>query len=212
MKPAKVLIIDDDQNIVFTIREICHFAELETIVAYNGKDGFELLKSEKPDLIIIDYHMPGWNGLTTVKKIRGINNHVAILVLTVDERQEIADDFISAGATDFSIKPIKAPDLIARIKVNLIISAMQKSAMESQANMFVEKGISNATLSLIKSYLSSHNEDVTIEEVAKGVTLAYQTVHRYMHFMLEEGSLEVIPVYGTVGRPKNKYRFKESAD
>jgi two-component system response regulator DctR len=42
-----------------------------------------------------------------------------ILVLTVDERQELADQFLTAGATDFALKPIKAPDLISRINVHL---------------------------------------------------------------------------------------------
>lgn len=207
MDTKKILIVDDDVDIVYTIKEICLFSGHQVVTANNGKDGFKLFKSELPDLVIVDYHMPGWNGLTTVKNIRDMNQAVSVLVLTVDERQEIADAFIQAGATDFAIKPIKAPDLIARINVNLKISEIQHASIEAQKNVFIDKGISSVTLSLIEDFIRSQNGDVSIEEVASGVQLAYQTVHRYMHHLLDAGLVEVIPVYGTVGRPKNRYKI-----
>ncbi len=207
MPKKNVLIIDDDRDILFTISEICSFAGLEGETAPSGKEGFAKLKDRHYDLVIMDYHMPGWNGLTTLKKIRSVNKHVSVLVLTVDERQEIADEFIKTGATDFAIKPIKAPDLIARINVNLKISEIQYDLLKRQENMFVEKGISSATLDLIEKHLRSAEEEFTIDGLSKAVGLAYQTVHRYVQFLLEREHIEVIPVYGSLGRPKNKYRY-----
>jgi two-component system response regulator DctR len=48
---------------------------------------------------------------------------------------------------------------------------------------------------------------VTIEEIAGGVNLAYQTVHRYVHHLVEEGRVVVKCEYGRIGRPKNRYRL-----
>lgn len=206
--PKKILIIDDEADIVYTIQEICHFSGYETITADNGIDGVKMCETHKPNLVIVDYHMPGWDGLTTVRKIKKSNEAVAILVLTVDERQEISDKFIEVGATDFSIKPIKAPDLISRINVNLRINEMQLKSIASREKVFVEKGISAATLSVILDFMQSQPEPMSIDDVALGVKLAYQTVHRYIHHLLEKESIEVIPVYGQVGRPKNMYRCK----
>lgn len=206
MSQSKILIIDDEQDILFTIQEICNFAGFDSITAKNGQEGFELYKKYKPDLVIVDYHMPGWDGMTTVKKLKTLDEAVAILVLTVDERQEISDKFIEIGATDFAIKPIKAPDLIARINVNLKISQIQREAQRSKQMVFVEKGISNATLSLIENYMRGRTEELTMEEISAGVNLAYQTVHRYIQHMLETNRVEVIPIYGQLGRPKNKYK------
>ena len=107
----KILVIDDEIDIVYTIKEICEFSGFEVFTASNGKDGLEICKKEEPNLIVLDYHMPGWDGLKTVEKIKEVDETVSILVLTVDERQEIANKFIETGATDFAIKPIKAPEI-----------------------------------------------------------------------------------------------------
>lgn len=203
----KILVIDDEIDIVYTIKEICEFSGFQVFTASKGKEGLEICKREVPNLIILDYHMPGWDGLKTVEKIKEVDETVSILVLTVDERQEIANKFIESGATDFAIKPIKAPDLIARINVNLRISEIQQQAKIAKENVYVAKGISAATLLLIEKYMRSKDEGETIDQVSKGVDLAYQTVHRYIHYMLEVGKVEVSPVYGQVGRPKNHYKI-----
>ena len=123
MSKAKILVIDDDEDIVYTITEICNYAGYEVLSANNGQKGYELYKKVLPDLVIVDFHMPGWDGMKTVRQLKQLDEAAAILVLTVDERQEVSDRFIEVGASDFAIKPIKAPDLIARINVNLKISA-----------------------------------------------------------------------------------------
>ncbi|SKA95802.1 Response regulator of citrate/malate metabolism [Caloramator quimbayensis] len=202
----KIIIIDDEVDIQYTIKEICEYAGWEGIVAQNGKEGSELCRKIKPNLVIVDYHMPDWDGLTTVKKIREFDGTVSILVLTVDERQEIAEKFIAAGASDFALKPIRTPDLISRIKINLMINDMQKNYERERKQVFIEKGISQATLDLICDYLKS-NEALTIDEITKGVNLAYQTVHRYIQYLLEEEIVEIMPQYGQLGRPKNKYKL-----
>lgn len=203
----RILIIDDEPDILFTIEEICGFNNYETFTASDGEKGFELFKEHAPHLVIVDYHMAGWDGLKTVKHLKAYDETTAILVLTVDERQEISDRFMEAGATDFAIKPIKAPDLISRINVNLRINEIQKQNQKAKENIYLEKGISVATLSLIKEYLKIQEEGQTINEISEGVSLAYQTVHRYVHYMLENGIVEVLPIYGQLGRPKNHYKI-----
>jgi two-component system response regulator DctR len=203
----KIVIIDDEPDIIYTIKEICIHGGWEASTASSGRQGYELCKAYKPNLVIADYHMPDWDGLTTVKKIRQLDNAVSILVLTVDERQEIAEKFIEAGATDFAIKPIKAPDLISRIKMNLRINEIQQKYIEEKHQVYIDKGISPATLSIICEFLRVQNEGLTIEDITNGLNLAYQTVHRYIQYLLEEKALEAVPIYGQLGRPKNKYKL-----
>jgi two-component system response regulator DctR len=203
----RIVIIDDEPDIRYTIKEICLHGGWEPLTAENGRQGYELCKIQRPNLAIVDYHMPDWDGLTTVKKIRENDNSLSILVLTVDETQEIAEKFIAAGATDFAIKPIKTQDLISMIKMNLKINEIQQKLVEEKQQVFIDKGISPATLGIICDYLREKNEGLTIEEITKGVNLAYQTVHRYVQYLIEEKSIEVVPIYGQLGRPKNKYRL-----
>lgn len=205
----RIIIIDDEPDIQYTIKEICLYGGWEPIVAKSGMHGVELCKTHDPSLVIVDYHMPDWDGLTTVKKIRQIDNSASILVLTVDERQEIAEKFIAAGATDFAIKPIKSPDLISRIKINLKINEVQKKYVRDKQQTYTDKGISPATLSVICDYLKEQEEGLTIDEITSGVDLAYQTVHRYIQYLIEDGKIETLPIYGSLGRPKNKYKYSE---
>lgn len=201
----KVLIIDDNEDIRFTVSEICDFAGWTPVTADNGFEGAELFKSEKPDLVVVDYHMPMLDGMETIEQIRKTDRKVPIIVLTVDERQEIADEFLAIGATDFALKPIKAPDLIARIKVNLRIAQLLK--IESGLAEDNVKGISGATQKIIIEFMKQQGEPLTIEEITEGVELAYQTVHRYLMNMVREGRVITVCDYGKVGRPKNRYRL-----
>jgi len=203
----KIVIIDDEPDILYTIKEICIHGGWEAATASNGKQGYELCKLHKPNLAIVDYHMPDWDGLTTVKKIRQLDNAVSILVLTVDERQEIAEKFIEAGATDFAIKPIKSPDLISRIKMNLRINEIQEKYIEEKHQVYIDKGISPATLSIICDFMKDKPEGLTIDDITGGLNLAYQTVHRYVQYLIEDKRIEAVPIYGQIGRPKNKYKL-----
>lgn len=203
----RIVIIDDEPDILYTIKEICLHGGWNAILASSGMQGYEMCKLHHPNLVIVDYHMPDWDGLTTVKKIRQMDGGVSILVLTVDERQEIAERFIEAGATDFAIKPIKSPDLISRIKMNLKINDVQQKYMEEKHQIFTDKGISPATLSIICDYLKDKPGGFTIEEIARELNLAYQTVHRYIQYLIEKSEAESIPIYGQLGRPKNKYKL-----
>lgn len=203
----KIVVIDDEPDILYTLKEICLQGGWTAITAASGVKGYELFMEHRPNLVIVDYHMPGWDGLTTVKKIRQFDATVSILVLTVDETQEVAERFMLAGATDFAIKPIKSPDLISRIKVNLKINEVQQKYIKDKQSAFTDKGISPATLNIICDYLGLQSEGLTIDEITAGVDLAYQTVHRYIQYMIEEKKLQIVPIYGQIGRPKNKYKL-----
>lgn len=196
-----ILIIDDNESVRFTLKEICEYGGWPAAEASNGKEGVEKFNEVHPDLVFVDYHMPEWDGIRTVRELRSLDRYVPIIVLTVDESLEVADKFFGAGASDFALKPIKAPDLISRIRVNLKMAKLQ----EEQENAFVDKGINSATLSIIKKYLLQHKKPLTINEIQKELPVAYQTVHRYLNYLVEIGEVEVRSEYGKKGRPKNKY-------
>lgn len=199
-----ILIIDDNEDVRYTIKEICEFAEWEVAEAANGKEGVERFTQLKPELILLDYHMSNWDGLKTTKEIRKIDQTVPIIILTVDERQEVANKFLDAGATDFALKPIKAPDLISRIRLNLKVGKLTK---ESEDDVFVDKGINASTLRTIKNFLVQQTEALTIAEIQADLPVAYQTVHRYLNYLVEKGEVQVVSHYGNKGRPKNKYKM-----
>ncbi|MBN6186187.1 response regulator [Aneurinibacillus sp. BA2021] len=212
----KILIMDDDAAVRFMLNEICESAGWDVLVGSNGREGLERFRTESVDVVLVDYHMPEMDGLRTVQEIRKLNTHVPILVLTVDERQEIADRFLDAGATDFAIKPVRAPDLISRIQLHLRLSSLtrpQKESGESPADQPLPefdppKGISATTLRHIVSFLCTRAGAYTIDEITKEVGLAYPTVYRSLVYLMQQGKVRTIVNYQKVGRPKNKYEWR----
>lgn len=201
----KILIIDDDKEILFAMSAICKYKNWIPITALNVIDGIKEYKKDKPDIIIIDYHLPVLSGIEGVKKFRKMDKNIPIIVLTIEENQSVADKFMEAGASDFALKPIKAPDIIARINVHM---KLKESLEDSPRYEDYIKGISQDTLEIIKKSMSKEDDFLSISAIANISGLAYQTVHRYLQYMENEECVEVSFKYGKIGRPKKSYKIK----
>lgn len=196
-----ILCIDDEEEICFSLKTLFQTQNWETAIAYNVADGLRLFSRVRPSLVLIDYHMPDINGVEGVRMLRKLSDNVPILVFTIDESQDVADSFLSAGASDFALKPIKAPDIVSRIKLHLRLLGQQNSQWSDTA-----KGISISTLDLVLDYLNNCQMPATVNEISCGTGLAYQTVCRYVQHMVQQHLIVTESVYGKVGRPKNVYR------
>lgn len=198
-KPITILAVDDNQDILFTLLAIGKTYGWNVVTQNDSRLVAGQLQKVQPDLILMDYHMPGMDGLTVVQSIRRQNRSIPIIILTVDERQEIADRFLDAGANDFANKPIKVADLAARIKVHLNIRHQQES-------LFREKGINTGTLELVATCCQSFRQPFLAEEVVERTGLAYQTVVRYLQHLQDLKTLKASSHYGKVGRPKKLFQ------
>lgn len=107
---------------------------------------------------------------------------------------------MQAGASDFALKPIKAPDIISRIKLHLRLLEREQPAQP------LSKGLSEATLQLVLDSLKEGEDYMTVNEVAKSSGLAYQTVYRYLQYLIQNKKVEMVNIYGKVGRPRQLFR------
>ncbi|MBQ3575028.1 MAG: response regulator [Clostridia bacterium] len=201
MNPITLLVIDDDQQICFALEELFKFQGWQVYTAENVCEGLRLFKEKSPDMVLIDYHMPDINGVEGVRRLRMMSSHTPIMVLTIEESQEVADAFLEAGASDFANKPIKALDMISRVKLHLRLMEKKSVAAEN-----VPKGLSGSTMELIAQFMEKNTDFATISSIAEGTGLAYQATNRYLQHLEREGSVEKQCIYGTGGRPKYMYR------
>lgn len=114
----KILIVDDDENIVDLVKMYCEKEGFETVTANNGVKALELFKSTAPSLVILDVMMPEMDGKQVCREIRRISN-IPIIMLTA--KGETFDKVLGLelGADDYMVKPFEAKELIARVKAVL---------------------------------------------------------------------------------------------
>lgn len=217
----RILAIDDDPDILYTLAAIGEMAGWDMTTTEDPNEALKILQEESIDLVIVDYHMPDLDGIALVRAIRSINVEIPIVVLTVDDRMILAKRFRDAGANDFALKPIKAPDFISRINLHLttftpIIHTQESSipvvsSWEEDASA-LPKGLSVPTMMLIVSVLEDESLDphswLGADEIALRVGIAYQTVWRYLDVLESEEVVQVKLGYGNRGRPKKRYRLR----
>ena len=120
MQNIAILFVEDNPEIqesVSLIFEI-HWPQARLIQAYRGREGVDLAKSEKPDIVILDLGLPDLDGLKVLKEIRSYSN-VPVIILTV--RGEELDKIrgLELGADDYIVKPFGHKELLARINAVL---------------------------------------------------------------------------------------------
>ncbi len=127
----KVLIVDDDENIVELIRLYLEKEGFETVTANNGVKAVELFKSEAPSIVILDVMMPEMDGWQVCREIRRVSN-IPIIMLTA--KGETFDKVLGLelGADDYMVKPFETKELTARVKAVLRRSETKETSAEKE--------------------------------------------------------------------------------
>ena len=111
----KILYIEDIPANVELVRQILNYKDnVKLLTAWNGLDGIELAKFETPDLILMDIHMPGMNGLTAFKLLQAMKEtqDIPIIALTADALDGDVKKALDMGFKDYITKPIDVPRLL----------------------------------------------------------------------------------------------------
>ena len=128
----KILIVEDEQNIVDILSFNFEREGYDTIEAYDGPTGLKLALEENPDLILLDLMLPGMDGFDVCRQIRRAGHATPILMLTA--REEEADKVLGLelGADDYITKPFSMRELLARVKANIRRVGMVPAAPQGE--------------------------------------------------------------------------------
>ena len=112
------MVIDDDEAILRIVKKILTNEFYEVVEVSNGKDGLNQVFEHPPDLILVDYEMPGINGIDFIKKLKANSrvSKIPVIMLTATQAEETEIDAFTMGADDWISKPIQKARLLARIK------------------------------------------------------------------------------------------------
>ncbi len=118
MSTKRILLVDDEPDFVETVEFFLSGSEYQVFVAKNGKEALEKVKTERPDLVLLDVMMPEMDGLETCKRLKNdpATNSIPIIMLTAKGRKEDVVDAIAAGSNSYIVKPFNLSDLIERIE------------------------------------------------------------------------------------------------
>ena len=137
---AKVLVCDDDKEIVEAIDIYLTQEGYEVFKAYDGQEALEVLKKESVDLLVIDVMMPRLDGIRATLKIREENN-IPIIILSA--KSEDADKILglNVGADDYVTKPFNPLELVARVKAQLRRYKRYNSGKDEPEEVLMHSGL-----------------------------------------------------------------------
>jgi two-component system KDP operon response regulator KdpE len=118
MRPARVLVVDDEPHLIKLVRTNLEAANYRVLVAMDGPSALEMIEKEGPDLVILDIMLPGIDGFAVLSKLREYSS-VPVLMLTAKDQEVDVVKGLRLGADDYIKKPFSVHELLARVQAVL---------------------------------------------------------------------------------------------
>lgn len=145
-----ILVIDDDKNIRFFIKEALELNNYTVYQAKNGKEGLNIYNNNHIDLIIVDIMMPGMDGYEFTKEVRENNSQLPILMVSAKQLSEDRKKGFLVGIDDYMTKPLDLEELLLHVK-----ALLRRYEIESEQKLIVNGMVLDYSLYTVK-----YKEDV----------------------------------------------------
>jgi two-component system response regulator MprA len=139
----QILVIEDDERILNFIRRGLAFEGYQVMTAADGLSGLALARDNPPDLVILDWMMPGLDGLEVCRRLRAADD-VPILMLTAKDSLSDKVKGLDAGADDYLVKPFEFEELLARIRALLRRARAEAPSVLSFLDLKLDSGTRRA--------------------------------------------------------------------
>ncbi|HXW91121.1 MAG TPA: response regulator transcription factor [Terriglobales bacterium] len=144
---AKILIVEDEPNMVAGLRDNFEFEGYQVISALDGVSGLERALSEGPDLVILDVMMPRMSGLDVCKQLKAKKPAIPVIMLTARGQEVDKVVGLELGADDYITKPFSIRELLARVKAVLRRAGISARPAEQYAFGEVEVNLRSCRVS-----------------------------------------------------------------
>lgn len=124
---SKILIVDDEVDVCKSISHFLEKKDFSSVSAHSGKEALEKLEKEKPNLILLDIHMPDMDGVECLKQIRERNKEVIVIMVTCVTDIDTAKKALELGAIDYITKPIAFEALQTAISTYIFLKDSEKT-------------------------------------------------------------------------------------
>lgn len=193
MKNSKVLIIEDEKDIAFIIRDYLSVHHFEVLLAETGKEAIYTIENNNPDFIILDLTLPDCDGIELCRQIRD-NSNVAILILSARDNDTDKVLGLGFGADDYMTKPFSLSELVARINAHL---RKQDRLLQDQVNNKEIIQIENMEISKKEHTFTRDQKQIQLS--AKEFELLYFLIKNRNQVFSKSQLLDAVWGYATFG-------------
>lgn len=130
MRKTKILVVDDEHLIRWSLEQNLKKQGYEVFTAGNGEDALRLVREEQPDLVLLDIQMPGIGGLEVLEKVKEFDEDIVVIMLTAHGGLETAVNTMRMGAYDYINKPFNLDELSIVIKKALETSDLRREVVQ----------------------------------------------------------------------------------
>ncbi len=116
MRKAKIMVVDDEHLIRWSLEQNLMKQGYEVLTAGNGEDALKLVREEQPELVLLDIHMPGISGLEVLEKVKEFDDEIIVIMVTAHGGLETAVNAMRMGAYDYINKPFNLDEMGIVIK------------------------------------------------------------------------------------------------
>lgn len=140
MKEYKILLIEDEKNIIEFVEKVLKLNNYSVVVAQTGKMGLSLITSQCPDLILLDLGLPDMDGFNIIPSVRKWSS-CPIIVLSARSTDKDKVSALDAGADDYITKPFSTSELLVRIRTSLRHASFINSSRNDSSNVYKADGL-----------------------------------------------------------------------
>ncbi len=116
MEPIKILLVDDEEELVTTLSQRMSMRNFGTNVAFNGEQALKVVKDEIPDVVVLDLKMPGIDGMEVLRRMREHYPDIQVIILTGHGTDKDETEAKELGAYAYLNKPVDIDVLVTTIK------------------------------------------------------------------------------------------------
>ncbi len=189
----RLMLVDDDPNLILLVRDYLEFRGYEVITAKNGIEALELLKNDVPDLMICDIMMPEMDGYTLVKIIREdpLSNWIPVLFLSAKGQSQDKVKGLNTGADVYIVKPFEPEELVAQVESSLRqadrLKQRQKPGIDGAPVIQVRRDVELTPTELKVVQLVA--QGMANREIAKIMKVSQRTIESHVSNMLSKTGL-----------------------
>jgi response regulator of citrate/malate metabolism len=218
----KVLVIDDDFMVAKVhagfVRQVPGFSVVGA--AHTGASALEAVRTHRPNLALLDIHLPDINGLDLLHLLREVDPELDILVISAAREVDTVRRALRGGIVHYLMKPFSAADLRDRLEhyqqaYQPLIGSSAPAEQSDIDRIFgiassqqpLPKGCSMETLQRVVELLRASPGDLSATEAAGELGTSRVSARRYLEYLNEVGRVEIKLRYGA-GRPERGYAWR----